>query len=81
MDNVDYPPNKYGANYDDPIEGVEDHEEDPHHEYNTDGLNQGHPPATHKQYPPETQDAPISEQKMPIDTQTTKDQENFRRMR
>ena len=50
------------ASYGDPITGMEDHEEDLHHEDNTDGHQHGHPT--------ETQDVPIT-----TDNQTTNNQE------
>ena len=66
MDNVDNPPNIDDASYSEHITGAEDHEEEPYHNYNTDGNHKGHLT--------ETQDAPTAEQTMPIYTQTTKDQ-------
>ena len=67
MDNVDYPHNKDDASYGEPISGVEDHGEEPHHEENTDGHHQGQPP--------ETQYTPTAEHTMPTDTQTTNGKE------
>ena len=76
IDNFDEPNNTDDASYGDTIAGVEDHEEEPHHEENTNGHQKYHPLENHKQYPPEAQFAPTSEQKMPIDTQTTNNQED-----
>ena len=76
IDNVDDPPNTDDALYGEPIAGVEDHKEEPHHEDNTNGHHQGQTPETQKKYPPESQDAPTAEQTMPADTQTTNYQEN-----
>ena len=46
MDNVDNPSNTDDASYGEPITGVEDHAEDPHHEKNIDDRHQGHPQET-----------------------------------
>ena len=47
--NIDNPPNTYDAFYGEPIAGVEDHEEETHHEENTDCNYQGHRPNTQQQ--------------------------------
>ena len=77
MDNVDDPPNTYDASYGETIVGVEDHEEEPHQEENTNGNQKGDPPETRKQHPPETQETYTSEHTMPTDNQTTNYQENI----
>ena len=48
MDNVYDPPNTDCASYGEPITGVEDHEEEPHEEDNTNDHHQGLPPVMQK---------------------------------